>query len=374
MISTSRRPPGPARSNARLAALLGLAAVTFSAVSSSGCRKAAAPPAESPAWTLTQAAEALVSDATLRNQIFKALDAAATAGTDPSISKFHVRAATVVASGGVERVIVGGNSEYAYYPEAIHGETSLMNHVISQVGPDEARRRVRFVAFYSEQCGGGGSCGDCRDYLMTTTAWPDLLMVCGQSTDRTVHVDQFAKWIVPEERFPAVTGDATGLPAAQLDGLVAAALDARAGGVALFTTDAEHLGVAAISTTGRIYRAAGADDAAFHYRYPVGAALQQAATYRDYFVEAVVVAGAPGRLPRLSYRDRQYGNEFSSFNRKRGLPPIRLILVEQAADGSRRYRLSTFEEALPGAFGAADFMPEAVERFLSRAPAPAAAH
>lgn len=363
---TFRRP----RAAATVTAAAGLVALAALALGASGCRKSPAP-TESTGWKLTPASEALVADAALQTQIFKALDAAASAGTDPSISKFHVRAATVVETGGVERVIVGGNSEYAHYPEAIHGETSLMNHVISQVGPEAARRRVRFVAFYSEQCGGGGSCGDCRDYLMTTTAWPDLLMVCGQSTDRTVHVDQFAKWVVPEDRFPTVTADQTGLAAAQLDALVTAALEARAGGVALFTNETEHLGVAALTTTGRIYRAAGADDAAFHYRYPVGAALQQAATYQDYFVQALVVAGVPGRLPRLSYRDRQYGNEFSSFNRKRGLPPIRLILVEQAADLSRRYRLSSFEEALPGAFGAADFMPEAVDRFLARAPSPA---
>lgn len=363
--TTFRRP----RTAGTLIAAAGLVALATSAVMASGCRRGPEP-VEPAVWKLTQTSEALVADAALRRQIFKALDAAASAGTDPSISKFHVRAATVVERDGVERVIVGGNSEYAYYPEAIHGETSLMNHVISTVGPDAARRGVRFVAFYSEQCGGGGSCGDCRDYLMTTTAWPDLLMVCGQSTDRTVHVDRFAKWVVPEDRFPVVTAEQTGLEAAQLDALVTAALEARAGGVALFTADTEHLGVAALTTTGRIYRAAGADDAAFHYRYPVGAALQQAATYRDYLVRAIVVAAAPGRLPRLSYRDRQYGNEFSSFNRKRGLEPIRLILVEQTAELSHRYRLSSFEEALPGAFGAADFMPEAVERFLARAPSP----
>ena len=55
----------------------------------------------------------------------------------------------------------------------------------------------------------------------------------------------------------------------------------------LFTADEQHMGVAALTTTGRIYRAAGADDAAFHYRYPLGGVLQQAATERDYFVQAV---------------------------------------------------------------------------------------
>jgi len=243
-----------------------------------------------------------------------------------------------------------------------------MNHVITAVGPEEARRAVGFIAFYAEKC--GGSCGDCRDYLMTTTRWQDLLMVCGQASDHTLHVDRFAKWIVPEDRFPEVAAQATGLLATQLDELAQAAVEARAGGVRLFTPDEEHLGVAALTTMGRLYRAAGADDAAFHYRYPLGAVLQQAATYRDYFVQAVLVAGQPGRTPHLSYRDRQYGYEFSSFNRKRGLPPIRLILVEQPAEakGSRRYRLTTFEEALPGAFSAADFMPEAVDRFLELGP------
>jgi hypothetical protein len=32
--------------------------------------------------------------------------------------------------------------------------------------------------------------------------------------------------------------------------------------------------------------------------------------------------------------------------------------------------MTTFEDALPGAFSTADFMPEAVDRFLSRGPRP----
>ena len=318
-------------------------------------------------WTLAESSEDQVSDPTLREQIFKALDAAESAGTDPSISKFHVRAGTVVEDDGVERVIVGGNSEYAGYPEAIHGETSLMNHVIAAVGPEAARREVDFIAFYGERkCGGGGPCGDCRDYLMTTTRWRDLLVACGQAADHTAHVHRFADWVVPEDEFPEVTPEATGIPTDQLERLVQAALEARAGGISLFTTAEEHLGVAALTTQGEIYRAAGADDAAFHYRYPVGAALQQAATYRDYFVQAVAVAGAPGVTPRVSYRDRQYGYEFSSFNAKRELPPIKLIVIEESASepGELRYRMTTFEEALPGAFSAASFMPDAVDRFL----------
>jgi cytidine deaminase len=320
-------------------------------------------------WTLTDSAAELVAGRALESRIFEALDAASSAGTDPGISRYHVRAATVVEHEGRDHAIVGGNSEWAGYPEAIHGETSLMNHVINVVGPESARRDVDFLAFYTDgTCGGGGSCGDCRDYLMTTTRWRDLLMVCGSGSDHTVHAHRFSRWVVPEVDFPEVRPDATGISRQRLAELVEAAQEARAGGVALFTAAEEHLGVAALTSEGQIYRAAGADDAAFHYRYPLGAVLQQAAAHRDYFVEAVVVAGAPGRIPRVSYRDRQYGYESSSFNAKRGYPPIRLILLEESQSDAEvpalRYRMTTFEEALPGAFSAASFMPEAVDRFL----------
>jgi len=336
-------------------------------------------PAEEPesTWALSDASREHVDDAALEGRIYRALDAAGSAGTDPSLSHYPVRAGTAFEHGGREYTLVGGNSEYAGYPEAIHGETSLMNHVINEVGPETARGAVAFLAFYTDgKCRDGGSCGDCRDYLVTTTNWEDLLMVCGQAGDQTVHVSHFAHWIVPEEQFPEVRAEEIELAAGRLETLVEAALEARAGGVSLFTSDEEHLGVAVLTTTGVVHRAAGADDAAFHYRYPVGAALQQAATYRDYFVEAVVVVGAPGHTPRVSYRDRQYGYELSSFNAKRGHPPIRLIVVEQGVDGSEneaptlRYRLTTFEDALPGAFSAASFMPEAVDRFLDQRAGP----
>jgi len=319
-----------------------------------------------PTWTMTKEAADIVVDPSVRGRIFAALDAARSAGTDPTISKFNVRAATVIRENGADRIILGGNTEYRV-PEAIHGETSLMNHVITAVGPDAARREVGFIVFYGATCGGGGSCGDCRDYLLQTTRWQDLLMVCGQSKDHTVHVDRFAKWIVPEDRFPEAAAEGTGLPSGPLDALARSALGALPGGIRLFTPPEEHVAVAVLTTTGKVYRAAGADDAAFHYRYPLGAALQQAATERDYFVRAVVVAGEPGRIPHLSYRDRQYGYESSSFNRKRGLPPIRLIVLDSTGP-SHRYRATTFEDALPGAFSTADFMPEAVDRFLQTAP------
>jgi cytidine deaminase len=338
-------------------------AIALIGASASACARATA---EAPGWTLSKDAHDQVADPGLLARIVKALDAARSAGTDPTISKFNVRAATVIRHAGADRTILGGNSEYRV-PEAIHGETSLMNHVITEVGPEEAKREVGFIAFYGEACGGGGSCGDCRDYLLKTTRWQDLLMVCGQSKDHTIHVDRFAKWIVPEDRFPEVAGEGTGLPSGELDTLVQSAVGALPGGIRLFTPAEEHVAVAVLTTTGKVYRAAGADDAAFHYRYPLGAALQQAATERDYFVRAVVVAGEPGRIPHLSYRDRQYGYESSSFNGKRGLPPIRLIVLDSTGP-SRRYRATTFEDALPGAFSTADFMPEAVDRFLRTAP------
>ena len=68
----------------------------------------------------------------------------------------------------------------------------------------EATRHLRFFAFYGERCGGGGSCGDCRDYQMATTDWEHLLVVCGQSKDHTVKVTRFADQIVCERNFPAV--------------------------------------------------------------------------------------------------------------------------------------------------------------------------
>jgi cytidine deaminase len=324
----------------------------------------AEPPVQAPAptrWTLAAETAGLASEPELQAQIFKALDAAEHAGTDPSISKFNVRCATVVGTGESERTILGGNSEYSM-PEAIHGETSIMNHAITLLGPDAAREQVRFLAFYSDRCGGGGSCGDCRDYLLKTTRYRELLIACGQSSDHTVHLQRFGDNIVAEESFRGATGQETGVDRRDLRRLVDAAEGARRGGVALFTSERQHLGAAALSTSGRIYRAAGADDAAFHYRYPIGGVLQQAASESDYAIRMVVVVGVAGETPRVSYRDRQYGYEFSSFNRKRGLPPIQLILVE----GPDRYRVTTFEESLPGAFSATDFMPQAVDEFLSR--------
>src|ERR1700740_3630058 len=94
-------------------------------------------------WRLTPESEALVPDAALRTQIFRALDAAESAGTDPSISHFKVRAATVVTVNKEDHVVLGGNTEYEL-PEAIHGESSLLNHVTTLYGADATHHAVRF--------------------------------------------------------------------------------------------------------------------------------------------------------------------------------------------------------------------------------------
>ena len=309
-------------------------------------------------WTLTEEARAVVQDEKLIAQISRALDAAEGAGTDPTISGFHVRAATALEHDGKEHVIVGGNTEYSV-PEAIHGETSLLNHVTALLGSQATRESLRFIAFYGQRCGGSLGCGDCRDYEMATTDYENLLIVCGQASDHTVHIRRFTQGLVAEEDFPEVSADEIPLKPAELQRLVESAREARQGGVTLFISG-RHTAAAGLSYEGTIYRAAGADDAAFHYRYPIGGVLQQAATERDYLMRAIVVVGEIGEWPRVNYRDRQYGFESSSFNQLGGKEPIRLIL----SDGAGRFRMTTFEDALPHPFSAARFMPEAMSNFL----------
>lgn len=313
----------------------------------------------SPSWHFTESSRSLVTDSGLRQQIFQALDAAQKGGTDPHISHFDVRAATAFEKDGQEHVVLGGNTEYEI-PEAIHGETSLLNHVTAEYGAEATRHSVRFVAFYAEHCGASGSCGDCRDYQLATTDYEHLLIACGQASDHTVRVTRFADQIVCEKSFPAVDAQKIPLAAGELDQLVKSAHEARQGGVTLFTTD-RHTGAAGLSFSGHVYRAAGDDDAAFHYRYPIGGLLQQAATERDYFLRAIMVAGEDGDWPKISYRDRQYGYESSSFNQQAGKAPIALIL----SNGRGKYRMTTFEAALPNAFSTAAFMPQAVRQFLA---------
>lgn len=316
-------------------------------------------------WRLTSESEALVPDPALRAQIFRALDAAENSGTDPSISHFKVRAATVVSVNNEDHVVLGGNTEYEV-PEAIHGESSLLNHVTTLYGSDATRHAVRFVAFFSQRCGVSGSCGDCRDFQHAVTDFAHLLIVCGQASDHTVRVTRFADQLVDEEKFPVASPDSLPLTPGELAQLTQSAAEARLGGITLFTTT-RHTGAAGISFSGKIYRAAGGDDAAFHYRFPIGGLLQQAATERDYFLRAIVVAGEKGQWPVINYRDRQYGYESSSFNHEAGKSPIALIIT----DGLGHYRATTFEAALPHAFSTANFMPQALKDFLQSHTAPA---
>jgi cytidine deaminase len=334
-----------------------LASLAVVGLIAAGCRPAAAP---DPLWTLAPDSAVKTGDAALLARISRALDAAEHAGTDPSISKFQVRTATVVTSAGEEHVVVGGNTEYAW-PEAVHGEVSVVNHVIARFGPDAART-VPFIAFYSQSCGDSRGCGDCRDYLRAATKYAEMMFVCGRASDHTMHIRRFSDGLLDEAQFPDATPESLDLPRADLDRLLEAATAAKRGGVTLFTAPEGQLGAAALTSTGRIYRAAGADDAAFHYRYPVGGVLQQTATERDYFVRAVVVAGGGDQWPHVTYRDRQYGFETSTFATSRGLPPTLLIL----ANGQGRLKATTFEAALPHPFSVARFDPEAVERFLTR--------
>ncbi len=319
---------------------------------------AASTQTSTPSWHLTSESEAVVPDPALRAQIFRALDAAESAGTDPSISHFKVRAATVVTVKGEDRVVLGGNTEYEV-PEAIHGESSLLNHVTTLYGAEVTRHDVRFVAFFSQRCGLSGSCGDCRDYQHAETDYTHLLIVCGQSSDHSVRVTRFSDQLVDEDKFPAASPESLTISPGELAKLTQAATEARLGGVTLFTTT-RHTAAAGLSYSGKIYRSAGGDDAAFHYRYPIGGLLQQAATERDYFLRAIVVVGEKGQWPTVNYRDRQYGFESSSFNHEAGKPPIALILT----DGLGHYRATTFDAALPNAFSTANFMPQAVKAFL----------
>lgn len=331
---------------------LALALVTL------GC---SAPPHPA-SWTLSPDSPVRIDDPALLARMGSALDAAAAAGTDPVISSHHVRAATVVMHEGREVVAVGGNTEYGV-PQAVHGEVSAMNHATALVGAEAARREVKFIAFHSQTCAGDSrGCGDCRDYMRAATEYRSLLWVCGRATDRTVFVRRFSDGLFEEEEAPDVEPGSIGLPAGDLERLVTAAREARRGGVTLFTGTDRHTGAAALSASGRIYRAAGADDAAFHYRFAVGGVLQQAATERDYVLRAILVEGEPGTWPRVAYRERQYAFEHSSFGTSRGQPSTLLIL----SDGRGRLKAAPVETFLPKPFSVARFNPTAIERFLAR--------
>ena len=345
----------PARESAKYHAYMTRAALVLLLIALTSC---GSPPAAPTSWQLAEDSQ-IKPDAALLADMITALDAAAQSGTSPAISKFHVRAATAFEHEGRRVVVNGGNTEYAL-PEAIHGETSAVNHAIVRVGADAARAKVRFVAFYSQSCGTSLGCGDCRDFMCASTRSDRLLWVCGSAADRKIRVRRFADGLATEESFPDAAPADLGLTTVELQRLNTAVQDAWKHGISLFTTSEQHTAAAVLTAKGVIHRAAGADDAAFHYRFPVGGALQQAATSGEYAVRAVLVAGKAGLWPRVTYRDRQYGFEYSSFGQARRQPPIRLIL----SNGQGRYKATTFEAALPHAFSVARFNPQAIERFL----------
>ncbi len=344
-----------ARGRLRTAGLLALALPVLAA----GCARPA--PDRAP-WTLAPDSPVAVDDPVLLARMGRALDAAASAGTDPVISSYHVRAATVLEHDGREIVAVGGNTEYGV-PQAVHGEVSAMNHATVLAGAEAARRQVKFIAFHSQSCSGDSrGCGDCRDYMRATTDYRSLLWVCGRATDRTIHVRRFSDGLFDEEDAPDADVATLDLPPADLERLLAAAREARRGGVALFTGADRHTGAAALTASGRIHRSAGADDAAFHYRFAVGGVLQQAATERDYAVRAILVEGEPGTWPRVSYRERQYAFEYNSVGVSLGHHPTLLIL----SDGRGRLKAAPIAVFLPKPFSVARFDPTAIEQFLAR--------
>ena len=83
--------------------------------------------------------------------------------------------------------------------------------------------------------------------------------------------------VVCERDFPVVDAAKIPLSAGELATLVKLAEEARTAGITL-STPGHNSAAAGLSWSGKTYRAAGADDAAFHYRYPIGGMLQQAAT------------------------------------------------------------------------------------------------
>ncbi|MBT4964285.1 MAG: hypothetical protein HOI53_07930 [Francisellaceae bacterium] len=310
-------------------------------------------------WHLTDASKELVNDKALLAQMKRAVDAAVYSGSNPTISGYQVKSATVIATAKGDKIFVAGNSEYEV-PEAIHSESSLLASITSAFGAS-VTRSVKFIAFDSVECSKCTGCGDCRDYIKSQTDYENLLIVCGQRSDKSIHVTRFKDGLVDETEFASVNHTQIALSKLELEELLSSAQGALQGGIKFFSNDS-HSAAAGLSYDNNIYRAAGVDDAAFHYRYPISGLLQQAATEQDYLIKAIVVVGTKGQWPKISYRDRQYGYEFSLFNNKLNKKPIQLIL----SDGLGNYRLTSFEQALPYAFSLEWLIPKELNTFIEQ--------
>lgn len=172
----------------------------------------------------------------------------------------------------------------------------------------------------------------------------------------------YSDGLIDETEFPDATLEQVGLPAADFDRLIDAARTAREGGITLFTGPDRHTGAAALTWSGRIYRAAGADDAAFHYRFPVGGVLSRPRPNATIWSGPSPSSGprAPGRTWRIAT-----GSTVSSSAASRPCAGGRRrscccrMVVE-------RVKATTFDLALPKPFSVARFNPDALERFLDR--------
>lgn len=314
-------------------------------------------PLAMPEWSLGVESKHLITSQSLLNDIKRSLDETKNSGTNPTISGYNVHSSTLLHTDKGDRVFVSGNTEYET-PEAMHSESSLLAQITSVLGRN-ATQDIKFIAFVSENCSKCSGCGDCRDYIKSQTDYKNLLMVCGQESDRTIHVKKFIDGIVEEESFSDL--DTTNMPISkdELSSLYASALEAKKGGIKFFSKQ-NHSSAAAISYSGKTYKSSGTDDAAFHYRPPISGLLQQSATERDYLIKSILVVGEKGQWPKVSYRDRQYGYEFNLFNRKVGKEPISLII----SDGNGNFKISDFEKSLPLAFSLEWLIPEELELFI----------
>ena len=228
-------------------------------------------------------------------------------------------------------------------PEALHAESALISQVISRFGAQVTKEKLRFIAFYAEQSRGGPGCGDCRDFEIANTDYQNLMIVCGNGKDLSMRVKSFMEGFVSEERFAVIRKEDIPLTSEELENLMERATTPLKDREFYFS---KPISAAALTSSGRIYRAVGCEDAAFHYRYPIGGVLQQLETEQDNHLRVILVAGEKGKWPKVTYRDRQYGFEGSSKCQKKGMNPPSLLITDQEGN----FRMTTFEEALPFGF------------------------